>query len=196
MQSIDEARLESDLVYRYEYLSEFIGFTPDDARRIQSSAPHIGPRIPELVQKTYEKILAYDATARHLVPPQHGFEGETPTDLAALSLTHPQVQFRKDHLNRYFAQLIGSTLDSSIVKYLDMVGKIHTAGAGNKEIRVPLVQMNALLGLISDVLTGALIDSPLDAEQTVAAVRSFQKLMWIQNDFVNRHFAEGAPDVA
>lgn len=189
MQHIDEARLESDPQYRYDYLADFIGFGPDDIKRIQAAAPQIGPRIGELVDKTYEKLLSYDATARHFVPKQHGFEGEPPFDLAALDASHPQIQFRKDHLNRYFLALIGRAYDAKMVQYLDMVGKIHTARAGNGEISIPLVQMNALMGLLSDVLAEALIESPLAPEATLKTIRALNKLMWIQNDFISRHYA-------
>ena len=68
MQHIDEAKLESDPQYRYQYLADFIGFGPDDVKLIQAAAPQIGPRIGELVDRTYEKLLSYDATARHFVP--------------------------------------------------------------------------------------------------------------------------------
>lgn len=188
MLNIDEAKLESDPQYRYEYLADFIGFGPDDVKLIQAAAPQIGPRIGELVDKTYEKLLSYDATARHFVPKQHGFEGETPFDLASLDASHPQIQFRKDHLNRYLLALIGRAYDAKMVQYLDMVGKIHTAGAGNGEISIPLVQMNALMGLLSDVLAEALIESPLSTEATLETIRAFNKLMWIQNDFISRHY--------
>lgn len=188
MQTIDEQRLESDSQYRYEYLAEFIGFGPEDVKLIQSSAPHLGPRIPQLVQKTYEKLLSYDATARHFLPRQHGYDGPTPEDLSALSADHPQIQFRKDHLNRYFMQLIGRAYDAKMVQYLDMVGKMHTPKAGNRQIDVPLVQMNALMGIISDVLLESIAEWPLDPAMAHRTVRAFNRLLWIQNDFVNRHY--------
>ncbi len=189
MQTIDEARLEADSQYRYEYLAEFIGFGPDDVRLIQASAPHLGPRIPQLVEKTYEKLLNYDATARHFLPKQSGFDGPQPEDLQALTAEHPQIKFRKDHLNRYFMQLIGRAFDAKMVLYLDMVGKIHTPKAGNDQIDVPLVQMNALMGAISDVLLTSISDWPLEPAAQLSTIRAFNKLLWIQNDFVNRHYA-------
>lgn len=94
MQTIDEARLETDSQYRYEYLAEFIGFGPADAAIIQASAPHPGPRIGEFVEKTCEKLLSFDATARHFVPRQHGFDADIPDILAELSANHPQIRFR------------------------------------------------------------------------------------------------------
>ena len=188
MQTIDEERLKNDAQYRYEYLADFIGFGAEDAALIQAFAPHLGPRIGELVEQTYAKLLTYDATARHFVPRQHGYEGDVPDGLANLDSDHPQIKFRKDHLNRYFMQLIGRSYDAKMVQYLDMVGKIHTSGAGNKQINVPLVQMNALIGLLSDTLMVAVSESPLDAVETLKTQRAFNKILWIQNDFVTRHY--------
>ena len=145
----------------------------------------------ELVEKTYEKLLSFDATARHFVPRQHGFEGEVPGNLAELSANHPQIRFRKDHLNRYFMQLIGRSYDAKMVQYLDMVGKMHTPHAGSKAIDVPLVQMNALMGLLSDAIMTAIAESPLDSAKSLQTQRAFNKLLWIQNDFITRHYQAG-----
>ena len=189
MQRIDEAQLDTDIEYRYQFLAEFIGFGPDDVKAIQTFAPHLGPRIGELVDKTYQKLLAYDVTAKHFIPKQHGYDGDVPDDLTQIGPDHPQIQFRKDHLNRYFLQLIGRSYDAKMVQYLDMVGKIHTPQAGNKDIHVPLIQMNALIGLMSDMLLQAVAESPLDAATTLKTQRAFTKLLWIQNDLVQRHYS-------
>jgi hypothetical protein len=188
MKQINEEQLQDDVQQRYEFLTEFIDFGPDDVKLIQASAPHIGPKIGEMVDQTYEKLLSCDATARHFLPRQHGCEDEVADDVSQLTASHPQIQFRKDHLNRYFVSLIGRSYDAKMVQYLDMVGRIHTSHAGNSEIHVPLIQMNALLGLVSDILTTALIASPLDDATTLRTVKAFQKLLWIQNDFVSRHY--------
>ncbi|MCA9075790.1 MAG: protoglobin family protein [Planctomycetaceae bacterium] len=188
MQAIDETQLDSDIEYRYEFLAAFIGFGPEDVTAIQAFAPHLGPRIGELVDKTYERLLAFDVTAKHFVAKQHGFDGDVPANISQLSADHPQIQFRKDHLNRYFMQLIGRSYDAKMVQYLDMVGKIHTPQAGNKEINVPLVQMNALIGMMSDMLLEAVAASPLDPTATLKTQRAFTKLLWIQNDLVQRHY--------
>lgn len=188
MQHVDEASLESDPQRRYEFLAEFIGFGPDDIRLIQSSAPVIGPQIGAMVDRTYAKLLMYDATARHFVAKQHGCDGEVPADMADLTADHPQIQFRKDHLNRYFTSLIGRSYDLKMIQYLDMVGRIHTPKAGNSEICVPLVQMNALMGLLSDIVTETLSAAAMDVDTRINTIRAFQKLLWIQNDFITRHY--------
>ena len=113
-----------------------------------------------------------------------------------LDVRHPHIQFRKDHLNRYFMQLIGRSYDEKMVQYLDMVGKMHTRKAGSKEIEIPLVQMNALMGLVSDLLNELVLSSPLDESAKAQTLRAFNKLLWIQNDLISRHYAPTATTIS
>jgi hypothetical protein len=87
--------------------------------------------------------------------------------------------------------LVGNAYDDRMTKYLDVVGKIHTPKSGNKQIDVPLVQMNAMLGLLSDILMKTICDLGLGRDQERQASQAFNKLLWIQNDLVNRHYATG-----
>lgn len=188
MKTIDEHRLDTDLAYRFEYLAEFIGFGPGDRAAIQACGPLLGPMIPQIVEKTYDKLLAFDATARHFLPKQSGFEGAQPGGLTDLSAGHPQVQFRKEHLGRYFMHILTRTCDQTMAPYLEMVGKIHTPRAGNAEIDVPQVQMNALMGYMADLMADLLQESGMDTETAWKTHRAFSKLFWIQNDFIARQY--------
>lgn len=190
MQHLDNESIQNDSSQRFQFLCDFIGFGQDDIGLIQSSAPILGPKVPALVDQTYEKLLEFNVTAVHFLPKNQGFDGAVPEDLAALTADHPQIQFRKDHLNRYLVSLFTRSFDNKMVMYLDMVGKIHTPDAGNKSIHVPLYQMNALMGLISDILTRTLMESTLDENRKIGTIRAYQKLLWIQNDFINRHYAK------
>ena len=98
------------------------------------------------------------------------------------------IQFRKQHLGRYLAALVTRPYDGKMVEYLDMVGKIHTSKAGSPELNVPLVQMNALMGFVSDALTSTILSLGLDRDTEVRTLQAFGKLLWIQNDLINRHY--------
>ena len=189
MRKIDEPRLETDPEYRYAYVAEFIGFGPEDVAAIQAAAPALGPIAPALVDAVYEKLQTYDATWRHFVPRQHGYEGATPVRLEDLGMDHEQIKFRKQHLVRYLVALVTRPYDGAMVKYLDMVGKIHTAKAGSAAIQVPLVQMNSLMGFVADAFNATVLGLGLPREREVATLRAFSKLLWIQNDFIARHYA-------
>jgi len=194
--TIDEPRLEKDLGYRFQYLSEFVGFTPDDAATIHAAASALAPLVPTLVDAVYAKLYTYTATWRHFVPRQFGYDGETPQDLAHLTPDHPQIRYRKEHLARYLAALVTKPYDGKMVEYLDVVGKIHTDKAGSKQIVVPLVQMNALMGFVADAFTATILSLKLDRATEVKTLRAFGKLLWLQNDLIARHYAGRADQPA
>ncbi len=192
MKTIDETRLDSDLAYRFEFLAEFMGFSEDDISTIHGAAEHVAPLVPTLVDAVYDKLFSFDITRKHFVPRQSGYDGAVPESADELTVEHEMIQYRKQHLARYLTRLVTSPYDESLLAYLDLVGKIHTAGAGSDALVVPLVQMNALLGFVSDALISVISGLGLDAETTTQTVRAFNKLLWLQNDLINRHYAASA----
>ncbi|MCE9552887.1 MAG: protoglobin family protein [Planctomycetes bacterium] len=190
MIQINEQRLESDLGYRFEYLVEFMGFGEEDVAAIHGAAPVIAPLVPTLVDAVYDKLHRYDATWRHFLPRQFGYEGVVPTSLEEVTPDHEMIRFRKAHLARYLAALVTKPYDAKMVTYLDGVGKMHTPKAGSKELNVPLVQMNALLGFVADALTNTILGLGLERALEVQTLRAFNKLLWLQNDLINRHYQQ------
>jgi hypothetical protein len=188
MKHIDEPRLEKDLGYRFSYLVEFMGFSEADIQAVHGAASALAPVVPKLVDAVYDKLFEYDATKRHFVPRQSGYEGQAPVDLKSLTQSHEMIEFRKQHLGRYLVTLVTKPYDAAMVGYLDMVGKMHTPKAGSKELNVPLVQMNALMGFVSDALMQTILNLNLGRATEVATLRAFNKLLWIQNDLINRHY--------
>ncbi|MBI3864241.1 MAG: protoglobin family protein [Planctomycetia bacterium] len=188
MKRIDEARLEADVAYRVEYLGEFMGFNGDDIKAIHGAAAVLGPVVPALVDAVYDKLFSYDATKRHFVPRQSGYAGPVPESLESLQMDHEMIQFRKNHLARYLTALVTRPYDGKMINYLDTVGKMHTPKAGSPELDVPLVQMNALMGFVADALIATIFSLGLDRDTEVRAVRAFNKLLWLQNDLITRHY--------
>jgi hypothetical protein len=196
MQHISEHRLETDLAYRFQYLSEFMGFGAEDVAALHAAGSVLAPRVPDLVNAVYDKLHTYDATWRHFLPRQQGYEGRQATDLNDLTENHDVIRFRKEHLARYLAALVTRPYDGKLVAYLDMVGKMHTPRAGSGEVDVPLVQMNALLGFVADALLATVLGLGLERAQEVRTLRAVNKLLWLQNDLINRHYQAARPAVA
>ena len=190
MKQIDEAKLESDLAYRFEYVSEFMGFGEDDIAAIHGVAEWLGPVVPALVDAVYEKLFSYDATMRHFTTRQHGYEGDVPESIETLTLDHEMIEFRKQHLGRYLTALVTKPYDGKMVEYLDMVGRMHTPKAGSKQLDVPLVQMNALMGFVADALLSTILSFNLERETEIRTLRAFNKLLWLQNDLITRHYQD------
>ena len=190
MKNIDEARLESDLAYRFEYLTEFVGLGAEDIERIHGAAEHLGPIVPALVDAVYDKLFTYDATKRHFLSKQSKYDGPVPASLEELTVDHPMIEFRKKHLATYLTRLVTKPYDANMLKYLDTVGSIHTRKTGSKDIHIPLVHMNALMGFVSDAIINTIMGLGLDHDTEVATIRAFNKLLWLQNDLITRHYAE------
>lgn len=186
---IDEPKLESDLEYRFGYLSDFVGFGEEDAELIHGAAGHLAPLVPALVDAVYDKLFAYDATKRHFMPRQSGYEGDVPSDLESLTQDHDQIKFRKSHLATYLRRLVTEPYNVKFVSYLDRVGKIHTPALGNRELDVPLVQMCALMGFVSDAVLAAIDGLDIEPSTKSRTLRAFNKLLWLQNDLIVRHYA-------
>jgi hypothetical protein len=187
---VNEQRLESDLNYRFAYLTEFMGFGAEDVAAVHDAAPAIAPLVPTLVNAVYDKLHRYDATWRHFLPRQSGYGGVVPENLDEVTPDHDMIRYRKEHLARYLAALVTKQYDGKMVAYLDMVGKMHTPKAGSEELNVPLVQMNALLGFVADALTDMILSLGLERTMEVRTLRAFNKLLWLQNDLINRHYQE------
>jgi hypothetical protein len=188
MKRIDEERLETDTAYRVGYVTEFMGFTGDDIAALHAAAPLLGPVVPVLVDAVYEKLFSYDATKRHFVPRQYGYEGEVPPGIESLAQDHEMIAFRKAHLGRYLVALVTRQYDAKMLDYLDLVGRMHTPHAGSKDLNVPLVQMNALMGFVSDAILSTVFSLGLDRETEIRTARAFNKLLWVQNDLITRHY--------
>src|SRR5579863_9717229 len=115
MKHINESRLETDLGYRFGYLSEFIGFGQDDVKTIHQSAVFLAPLVPSLVDAVYDKLFSYDSTKRHFVPRQFGYEGPVPESVETLQMDHEMIQFRKSHLTRYLVALVTRPYDEKMI---------------------------------------------------------------------------------
>lgn len=136
----------------------------------------------------YAKLFFSDATKRHFVPRQSGYEGPVPAGLDTLTLTHPMIAFRKHHLGRYLTRIVTAPCDAAMVDYLDTAGKLHRPRAGSPALDVPLVQMNAQMGFVATAVTQTILSFGLDRRTESRLLVAFGKVLWIQNDIITRHY--------
>ncbi len=87
--------------YRFQYTAEFMGFGAEDVAAIHAAAPAVAPVVATLVDAVYNQLNRYDATWRHFLPRQTGYEGAVPKTLEELAQNHEIIRFRKEHLARY-----------------------------------------------------------------------------------------------
>ncbi|EFC45372.1 predicted protein [Naegleria gruberi] len=193
MEVIEEKRLFTDLPYRFAYVAKFVGFGEEDVKYIHESAAVLAPLVPTVVDLVYKKLFSFDVTKKTFMVRNDKFQGKMEDTLDELSDTSSeQIKFRKDMLSKYLVKLVTADYsDPALVKYLDWVGKIHTTKAGNKDIVIDYIHINALFGYVSDVLLGTIAMCPqLNEEQRAKTVQAFNKLLWIQNDLFAKYYVD------
>eukprot|EP00741_Cyanophora_paradoxa_P021272 tig00021348_g20532.t1 len=198
---IDMKNVHTSSAYRFGYLARFMGFSADDIATVKGIAPVLGPLVPTLVDAVYAKLFSFDVTKKYFMPQQEGYSGSLPQSESGLSVSHEIIQYRKEKLTKYLVKLVTAEYDAALVEYVDYVGRIHTKKDGNKNLEIDLVHMNALFGYVNDALIATFQCLPVDQARKDKLVRAFTKLLWIQSDFVSRHYtvcdaAESVPAAA
>ena len=107
-----------------------------------------------------------DATKRHFIAKQSGYEGPVPENIDSLG-QRPSRGYFSETTSWSLSDPVGHgrLRDGEMVEYLDLVGKIHTPAAGSQTL--PLVQMNALLGFVSTALLSTIVSCGLGRCGTV-----------------------------
>ncbi|OMH80437.1 hypothetical protein AX774_g4615 [Zancudomyces culisetae] len=197
MKHIDEKLLETDLVYRFGYVAEHIGFTEDDRKAILAVSSFLAPLAKPITDAVYSKLFQFDTTKKYFVVRHDGFSGKLADSLEELKVDDEIIRFRKNMLAKYVGKIINFEINKEFVMYIDWVGKIHTDTPDKKsKINVDYIHCNALLGYVNaalmEIINSAGPDSGLTEEQKFKACLAFTKLLWIQNDSFSRYYIDKA----
>ncbi len=188
MKQVDEARLESDPLYRYEYLAEFIGFGPDDVKLIQGrhriwgrARRHWSRRPTRYCCRTTRPrdISFQNSTVRRADAHRFGLaDRRSPSDSLSQGSSEPVL--RPPHQSRIRRE------DGAVPGYGG--ADPHARRREQGDCGAPGANERPD-GAISQVLMMSIQEWPLAPDVRVRTMLAFNKLLWIQNDFINRHYA-------
>lgn len=187
---VDGPRLNSDLRYRFEYLSKFLNFTSDDIAMLNTFAPILFPLIPVISDTVYRKLFSYDVTKQYFIVRNEGFEGFLPRKHCGITLESAQMELRRDMLSLYLKRILTQAdWNDSFLQYLSQIGQMHTNQAGSASINVDYIHINALLGYLEHLLVDVLQSADGVDEATKRGIlMAVNKFFWIQNDFFVMHY--------
>jgi hypothetical protein len=191
MESIDLARMNTDVEYRFAYLSKFLNFTKDDISVLNKVAPTLVPLVPTVTDAIYGNLFSYDASKKIFATHKVHFQGNATATPGGLDLTPERITFLKDMLGGYLKKVLTqSQWDKGFLEYLSNLGKAHANKAESNNIDVSYIFMNATLGFAQNVLNNALLSNNLGLDDSTkkAALLALNKFFWIQNDFFTMHY--------
>ncbi|PVU86816.1 hypothetical protein BB561_006534 [Smittium simulii] len=184
---IDRVRLDSDLVYRVEYLNSFLGFSEKDKQCIKDSADLVQPLIPDIVDRLYEKLFSYDISKTALLKAFFEFKSN---ENQTLELDSDAVHSHKAVLIEYFNKILIAEWDTAHIKYLDWVAKsILSISNDNGDGNNDYIFLNSILGFLAGIFTDSLSNiSDWDSETKINNIVAFNKLFYVQSDFFSKYF--------
>jgi hypothetical protein len=193
---IDGNRLNTDLRYRFDYLSKFLNFTPDDIAMLNTFAPIVFSVIPVIADTVYRKLFSFDITKKYFLIRNEGFEGFLPKKTHGVTLDSPQMELRRDMLSMYLKRILTqSDWNDTFLQYLSQVGQMHTNQAGSSSINIDYIHINALLGFLEHLLIDVLWNADTIDEKTKRGIlMAVNKFFWIQNDFFTMHYLMSIKD--
>lgn len=150
-----QSSINGDLLFdRYRELQDYVGWTEEDAVRVQAAAPVISPTLSELVEDFYAEIDRHEATRKIITG---GLE---------------QVERLKGTLCGWLGELLSGIYDSSYVTRRWKVGYCHV------EIGLEQVYVHAAFSRIrSSIIAAVAANWNGSAETIPATVGSLNKLL-------------------
>lgn len=185
---VDEAALETDVEYRFRYVKDFIGLTSADVEAIRESSQSLRDKMPQLADSLLMKLLESDESMRFFVPTDAARNVRKSANEQKLTLEHPRVLEIRRNIIDFLTELVsGNYDDAAFARKLDEIGAAH-AVPDRSGTKVPMMQINAMMGFLSDRLMTKVRTLGLPHDREIALITALQKLIWIQMNMMVRYY--------
>ncbi|MBI1325655.1 hypothetical protein GC170_21025 [bacterium] len=185
---VDEAALEIDVEYRFRYVRDFVGLTSSDVEAVRESSHLLREKMPQLADALLTKLLETDESMRFFVPTDEARNSRRSANSQNLTQDHPRVLQIRQNVIQFLDELVSGQYDDPAFAFaLDKIGATH-ARADRADAKVPMTQINAMMGFLSDRLIAKARSLGLPHDREIALITALQKLIWIQMNMMVRHY--------
>jgi nitrite reductase/ring-hydroxylating ferredoxin subunit len=163
----------------FRYMTEFVGFTPQDARAIRESALVIEKHIPDIVSDFYAHLLRYPPTQKHFLRKDG-------------TLDHDYLQKRMYHLSNFWRRTASGEYDDEYARYVDYVGRAHTSHGADPSIYIAERYVIGQVGFVQHAISSALASDlhEYDPEMEARSVAAWNKLMMVILEMLARAYRD------
>lgn len=161
----------------FKYMSDFIGLDQDDIAAIKRSAPIIEKHMPEIVAKFYSHLLRYPPTRKFFLHKDG-------------SINQDYVELRMRHLTNFWLRTAGGVYDEEYARYVDYVGRAHTAHGADPGIYIAERYVIGQVGFIQHAIGEALTRElrHVDEDFETQAIEAWDKLMMVILEMLSRAY--------
>lgn len=161
----------------FRYMSEFVGFTAEDADTIRQTKPVIEKHLPYIVSKFYTHLLRYPPTRQWFLKSDGTIDQE-------------YLELRMRHLTNFWMRTASGVFDDEYARYVDYVGRAHTSHGADPHIyiaeRYVIGQVGFIQHAVSDVIIREL--HPVDPDLAFRAEEAWDNLMMVLLEMLSRAY--------
>jgi len=164
----------------FQFMSEFIGFTPEDAATIRETRFIIEKYIPTIVADFYTQLLRYPATRRIFLKKDG-------------SLDQDYLELRMHHQAGFWRRTASGVYDEDYARFVDYVGRAHTSQGADPKIYIPERYVMGMVGFVQDRIGRALAAElhELDPELELRGIKAWNRLMMVLLETLARPYGHG-----
>ncbi len=174
----DKIRRGSEDSWKYfRYMTDFVGFTAEDAATIRESGLIIEKYIPTIVADFYSHLLSYPPTRKFFLTPDGTIDQE-------------YLQKRMLHLTNFWRRTASGVYDEDYARYVDYVGHAHTARGADPGIYIAERYVIGQAGFMQHAISKAIEKElhGIDEELEHRAVRAWNLLMMVILEMLSRAY--------
>lgn len=161
----------------WQFMAEFIGFTPEDAATIRETRFIVEKYIPAIVSDFYIQLLRYPATRRHFLR-QDG------------SVDEDYLRLRMHHQAGFWRRTASGDYDEDYARFVDYVGRAHTSSGADPRIYIAQRYVMGMVGFVQDRLGRALATElhEIDPELELRGNQAWNRLLMVLLEVLSRPY--------
>lgn len=179
-QRIAAKRGAEDAGKYFRYMSEFVGFTAEDAAVIRQTKPIVEKYLPQIVAKFYTHLLRYPPTRQWFLKPDGTIDQE-------------YLELRMRHLTNFWVRTASGEFDDEYARYVDYVGRAHTSHGADPRIYIAERYVIGQVGFVQHAISDLIIKDmhPVDPDLAFRAEEAWDNLMMVLLEMLSRaYYAE------
>jgi nitrite reductase/ring-hydroxylating ferredoxin subunit len=161
----------------FRYMSEFVGFGPEDADIVRKSKPYVEKHLPEIIDKFYAHVLRYPPLRKFFLKKDGTIDQE-------------YLELRMRHQSNFWLRTADAVFDDDYARFLDYVGRAHTSRGADPKIYIAERYVIGQVGFVSHAISDALSRElrHVDEEFELQAIESWNKVMMIILEMLARAY--------
>ena len=164
----------------FQFMAEFIGFTPEDAATIRETRFIIEKYIPTIVADFYTNLLRYPATRRIFLK-KNG------------TLDQDYLEMRMHHQAGFWRRTASGVFDEDYARFVDYVGRAHTSQGADPKIYIAERYVMGMVGFVQNRIAEALAAElhHLDPDLELRGIKAWNRLMMVLLETLARPYGHG-----